>query len=169
MKTINILLVITLFFGICSFQSGNRKKKRAKEQLEMAQLIQNGRFRFVARSASSNLGLFNHLSSNYEMIFDSLNVRAFLPYYGRAYSVSYGAEGGVKFDLTAQNIKQSWNEKKKMYFISAELADSYDHYSINLSAGRDGYANLNISFQNRQWISYYGTIEKIEPNDKLGK
>lgn len=162
MKTISLLVLIVLFTGITGFQSDHRKEKRAKQQLEMAQLIQNGRFRFIARSANSNLGSFNNLSSNYDMVFDSMKVTASLPYFGRAYSVSYGAEGGVKFDLTAQNIEKSWNKKKKMFTIATELADSQDHYNINLTTGLDGYANLKITFLNRQWISYYGTIEKIE-------
>jgi len=58
------------------------------------------------------------------------------------------------------------NERKKMFVIFAELEDSEDSYSIYLTAGLDGYADLKISFRNRQWISYYGTIEKIEPTDK---
>ena len=81
----------------------DKKDVKARQRLEMAQLIQNGHFRFVARSANSDLGNFNHLSSNYDMVFDSLHIKAYLPYYGRAYSVPYGGnKGGVQFDLTAK-------------------------------------------------------------------
>jgi hypothetical protein len=31
-----------------------------------------------------------------------------------------------------------------------------------MSIGLNGYADLKISFINRQWISYYGRIEKPE-------
>jgi len=130
----------------------------------MAQLIQSGCFRFVARSANSDLGNFNNLSSNYDMVFDSLHIKAYLPYYGRAYSVPYGNnKGGVKFDLTANKYDRTYNERKKMFVISAELKDTDDSYSIFLNAGLDGFADLKINFINRQWISYYGTIEKVEP------
>lgn len=162
MKKISVLVFVTLFLGITGFQPENKKEKKARQQLEMAQLIQGGRFRFVANSAKSNLGNFNNLGSNYDLIFDSLNVKAFLPYFGRAYSVPYGGNGGVKFELTAKNIDKIWNEKKKLFTIFTELSDSQDSYSIYLTAGLDGFADLKINFRNRQWISYYGTIEKIE-------
>jgi len=132
----------------------------------MAQLIQTGHFRFVARSAHSNLGNFNNLSSNYDMIFDSLKVKAYLPYYGRAYTAPYGGTGGVKFDLTAKKIENAYNERKKMFLISTELEDSDESYAIYLNTGLDGYADLKIIFRNRQWISYNGTIEKLEPTVK---
>lgn len=170
MKKIGALVLLTLFLGFSGFQVVDKKEKRAKARLEMAQLIQNGRFRFVARSANSNLGNFNHLTSEYDMVFDSLRIKAYLPYFGRAYSVPYKTgSGGVKFDLTAQNIEQKWNERKKLFTISIRLNDKEDSYTIFLTAGLDGFADLKIDFRNRQWINYYGTIEKIEKPDDAKK
>lgn len=166
MKRIGLLVLIAMFLCVTGFYADNKKEKKAKQQLEMAQLIQNGRFRFVARAANSELGNFNHLSSNYELVFDSLQVKAFLPYYGRAYSVPYDGSGGVKFELTAENIDRKWNERKKLFTISTELSDSEDSYSIYLTSSLNGYADLKINFSNRSWISYYGTIEKIESKNK---
>ena len=166
MKRISILVLLIFFLVTTGFNSDGRKEKKAKAQLEMAELIQNGRFRFVARTANSELGNFNHLSSNYELVFDSLQVKAYLPYYGRAYMVPYGGSGGVNFELTARSIDKKWNERKKLFFISTELADSEDSYSISLSASLDGFADLTIHFRNRRWISYYGIIEKIELMNK---
>lgn len=167
MKTIGTLVIITLLLGLAGFSQNDKKETKARQQLEMANLIQTGHFRFVARSANSDLGNFNNLTSNYDMTFDSLQVKAYLPYYGRAYSAPYGgSNGGVKFDLIAKKIDRIYNEKKKMFVISAELEGPDDSYSIFMNAGLNGYADLKINFRNRQWISYYGTIEKIEPTDK---
>jgi hypothetical protein len=84
-----------------------------------------------------------------------------LPYYGRAFSTKYGdTDGGVKFDLNAGKIDKTYNERKKLYLISVELKDANDMYKIFLSAGLDGYADVRVNFLNRQWISYYGMIEK---------
>jgi len=163
MKTIGALVIVTLFLGLAGFSQNDKKETKARHQLEMANLIQAGHFKFVARSANSDLGNFNNLSSNYDMIFDSLQVKAYLPYYGRAYSAPYGGNnGGVKFDLTAKKIDCIYNEKKKMFLISTELEGPEDSYSILMNAGLDGYADLKINFRNRQWINYYGIIEKIE-------
>jgi hypothetical protein len=166
MKTISLLVLLGFFLGFSGFQEIDKKERKAKQRMEMAQLIENGRFRFVARSANSDLGHFNQLTSTYDLVFDSLQLKAFLPYYGRAYSAPYGGSGGVKFDLTAGKIDKSWNERKKLYTITADVANSDDSYSIFLTAGLDGYAELKINFRNRRWISYSGIIEKIESAPK---
>lgn len=166
MKTFGTLVIITLLLGLTGFSEVDKKEIKARQRLEMAQLIQSGHFRFVARSAHSNLGNFDNLSSNYDMTFDSLKIKAYLPYYGRAYSAPYGGSGGVKFDLTAKKIESVYNERKKMFSISTVLVDTDESYEIFLTAGLDGYADLKINFRNRQWISYYGTLEKIKPTDK---
>lgn len=129
----------------------------------MIQLIESGEFRFVASSARSSLGNFNNLGANYDLVFDSLRVISYLPYYGRAYSVPYNTgEGGVKFDLKADHINKKWDKRKKRYVITTELSDSRDSYSLYLTASTSGYADLQMNFRNRQMINYYGTIEKLE-------
>ena len=161
MKTIIAFVIISLFLGLTGFQEMDKKEVKARQRLEMSQLIQSGHFRFVARSANSDLGNFDNLSPNYDLTFDSLKIKAFLPYYGRAYTAPYGGSGGVKFDLTAKKIENVYNERKKMFAISTELDDSDESYLLYLNAGLDGYADLKIIFRNRQAINYYGTIEKI--------
>jgi hypothetical protein len=163
MKTIGLLILVSLLIGLTGFQQESKKERKARQQIEMVQLIESGHFRFVARSANSDLGNFNQLTSNYDMAFDSLCIKAFLPYFGRAYSVPYGRSGGVKFDLTAKKIDRVWSERRKLYIISTEVADSDDSYSIQLTAGLSGFADLKINFRNRRWISYTGNIEKLEP------
>ena len=166
MKTFSMLVIITLLLGLTGFSEVDKKEIKARQRLEMAQLIQSGHFRFVARSAHSDLGNFDDLSSNYDMTFDSLKIKAYLPYYGRAYSAPYGGSGGVKFDLTAKKIENIYNERKKMFVIFTELEDSDESYSIFLNTGLDGYADLKIIFRNRQWISYNGIIEKLATSAK---
>ena len=162
MKTIGVLIFSILFLVLSGFQQVDRKEKRLQKEKEMIQLIESGHFRFVANSANSSLGNFNNLGSNYTLVFDSLKVKADLPFYGRAYSVPYGGSGGVKFDMTAQKVEKVWNERKKLFIISTQLEDSSDSYSIYLTAGASGYADLRINFRNRQLMDYHGTIEKIE-------
>lgn len=162
MKQLLILVLIGMFWSYSVEAQESKKERKAREQFEMAQLIHSGHFRFVARSAQSELGTVNNLEPTYDVVFDSLRVKAFLPYYGRAYSVPYGGSGGVKFDLTAKKMKKTWNEKKKLYTVSAELSDVNDSYELVLTAGLDGYADLKVTFRNRNWISYFGVIDNPE-------
>lgn len=161
MKTVKIFTIVAIFMAFTGFQPGDKKEKRLQKEKEVYELIESGHFRFVANSAKSSLGNFDNLGTDYHLIFDSLKLTAYLPYYGRAYSASYGGDGGVKFDLTAEKIEKVWNEKKKMYTIRIEVADSQDSYLIYLTTGLSGYADLKITFRNRQMISYYGVIEKV--------
>ena len=162
MKTIRIFIAGFLVLAISGFQPSERKERKLQKENDMIQLIDSGHFRFVASSARSNLGNFNNLGVNYDLVFDSLRLKAYLPYYGRAYSVPYGGEGGVKFDLAAKKIDKKWNKKKKMYTIQTEVSDNDDSYSILLTASPSGYSDLKINFRNRQMISYYGNIERIK-------
>jgi hypothetical protein len=167
MKTISLLAIITVFCGLTAYSQPDKKEIKARQRLEMAQLIESGNFRFVARSATSDLGNFNNLSATYDVVFNNQRIKAFLPYYGRAYTAQYGSnKGGVKFDQKAETFERKFNERKKIYSIYAEVKGDDDSYSIHLSAGLDGYADLKINFVNRQWISYYGTIEKPEEDSK---
>ena len=167
MKTIGLFLIIMLFSGQFGFSQVNKKEQKARQQLEMAQLIESGQFKFVARSATSNLGTFNNLSSNYDLIFDSLTIKAFLPYFGRSYMAQYGNnEGGVKFNKKVEKVDRTYNDRKRLYTITTEVKESNETYDIVLSVGLNGYGDLKISFINRQWISYYGHIEKIESQKK---
>lgn len=162
MKTLGVYILGTLLLVFSGFQPDDRKDKKLEKENEMIQLIESGHFRFVARSAKSSLGNFDNLGTNYDLVIDSLNIKAYLPYYGRAYTVPYGSDGGVKFNLTADKIEKRWNKKKKIFTISTEVRDLQDSYSLYLTTSPSGYADLSISFNNRQLISYYGNIEKIK-------
>ncbi|HET6559857.1 MAG TPA: DUF4251 domain-containing protein [Prolixibacteraceae bacterium] len=161
MKTISFIILGILFIIISGFQPGERKLRKVQKEREMLELLESGKFRFVARSARSSLGNFNNLSTHYDLDFDSLNIKAFLPYYGRAYSVPYNGEGGVKFDLKADKIEKRWDKKKKRYIVATEVSDQHDSYSIYMTASLSGYADVLINFRNRQMISYYGILERL--------
>lgn len=162
MNRVGMFLMITFFLVFSGFQPNDRKERRMQKEKETFELIESGRFRFAASSAQSTLGNFNNLGANYDLVFDSLKLTAYLPYFGRAYSVPYGGSDGVKFEITAKKIAKVWNEKKRIYTISAEVADNKDSYLIYLTTGLNAYADLRITFRNRQQISYYGVIGKIK-------
>lgn len=161
MKTFTLVILAVLFLVTSGFQPSDRRQRKLQKERETMELIESGQFRFVARSARSSLGNFNNLSPNYDLVFDSMRVKAFLPYYGRAYSAPYNGEGGVKFNIKADRIEKKWEKRKKRYRITTQVRDNDDSYSILLTASLSGYADLQINFQNRQMISYYGTIEKL--------
>lgn len=162
MKSLFIIILGILFIMVSGFQPGERKLRKLQKEREMLEMLESGEFRFVPQSARSSLGNFNSLGSHYELVFDSMKIKAYLPYYGRAYSAPYNDEGGVKFDLKADKIEKRWNKKKKRYVVATEVSDRRDSYSIYMTASLSGYADVQINFRNRQMISYYGTLERLK-------
>jgi len=166
MKKIFALFLFTSILVNTGYCLSDKKEKKVKQRLEMAQLIHSGRFKFIPNSASSSIGNINNIQSGYEMIFDSLNFKANLPYYGRSYESFYRFTGGVKFDYTAKRIDKSWYERKKIFIIKFDISNNLDSYSIDFTAGLNGFGNLKITLSNRELISYYGVIEKISTHQK---
>lgn len=161
MKITSLLTLIALFLLITSFGQSDKKAKKAKQQLEMAQLIEKGRFCFVPTSASSTVGNIPDISPGYEMIVDSIRIITNLPYFGRSYQAYYRLTNGIQFTMDSEHIKTTWSESKKKYTIKVNLKNGVETYSINMVVDLDGFATLKIYFQNNELTTYYGTIDKI--------
>lgn len=168
MKTIGILILV-LILGV---QSGNAQKLTARERkeqkaAEVKKLIESGNYVFVANSALPMAGRRINLTSTYGLNMKGTKAEAWLPYFGRAYQATYGdTDGGIKFEEEAQNLKITFNDRKKIYEIQFEVKAPKDNYTLNLSVGLSGYADLNVNCNNRQPISFTGTVEAPEPEGK---
>jgi len=163
MKAFLILLMMVVFsFQQAFAQKVTGKERRAAKVEEVHQLIKSGNFRFVARTATPLAGSKIDLTSPYDLEMRGDSVKAYLPYFGRAYQASYGSsDGGIKFEELSKEKTVEFNERKSSYLISFEVKDQRDSYKISLSVGVSGYADLRISPTNRQAISYYGIVEAL--------
>lgn len=163
MSRIFVLIVWMLAFPtLVDAQELSRKEQRAQKEQEIKQLIDSRQFRFVARAVLPMSGPRIDLTSTYDLKLDSTMVDAWLPFFGRAYYVEYGGrDGGIKFKEEAEKIDVTYNKRKKIYQIKLDVDTDKDHYRLRISAGLSGYADVSISSNNRQSISYYGIIEPL--------
>lgn len=146
-----------LAFGYVSAQDAQSTEKTIR------QLIESKQFKFTARSVTPMSGATINLTSSYDLVVDSSEVEAWLPFYGRAYQSDYGStEGGIKFKEEAKSYEIEVNEKKKMIELRIQVDTTKDTYKIYIHAGESGYASMNISSNRRQSVSYYGIIEGLE-------
>lgn len=163
MRTLGIIVLVLLL----GFQTGNAQKLTAKERkeqkvAEIKKLIESGDYEFIANSALPMSGRRIDLTSTYDLKMKGTKAEAWLPYFGRAYKADYGStDGGIKFKEEAQNLKVEYNERKKTYMISFDVKSPKDNYSLFLSVGESGYADLTVNSNNRQSISFTGTVEAI--------
>ena len=79
-----------------------------------------------------------------------------MPFFGRAFNVAYGGDGGIKFEGVPKNVKLE--KKKKGYTINATVKGNNDVYNLMFYVFFDGSATLSINSNNRAPISYNGEI-----------
>jgi hypothetical protein len=158
-----LILILTCAFGYSLAQSKAEKEKKIE------QIIEGKQFKFTARSVTPMSGSTINLTSTYDLVVDSMQVEAWLPFYGRAYQSDYGStEGGIKFKEEAKVLNIKKDEKKNSYEIRIEVDTTKDSYKIFIQAGTSGYATMSILSNRKQSVSYYGIIEPLEELKKAG-
>lgn len=146
-----------LLFGMADL-SAQKKEKKAQEFKEMTALMESGNYVFTVNSVNPTGGGTRSVSSNYTLEARDSVYYAYLPYFGRAYTASYGGDGGIEFEQAPENLELSLNEKKRTVKVQFSIKGEKDKYDLFLSVGSSGYGTLSINSQNRQPISYSGFV-----------
>lgn len=162
MKTLSCVLVILAFsvFGLTSCKSFSSLSKQ-----EIAANIENkidsANYTFSPQTALPMGGRSVNLTlSYYSLKVSKDTVKAYLPYFGRAYIAPANlSDGGIKFVST--NFTYNVLEKKKggEWDISIITNDTQPKVELRLSVSDTGYSTLYVLDNNRQPISFYGKIE----------
>lgn len=166
--TILFLGLITLYGVQAQEDRREQRKLREKEKVaEIAKLIQEQNFRFLAQFAYPMGGGSIHLTSEYTLDLENNKVTSWLPFYGRAYHVEYGGrDGGIKFSEEARAIELTRGKRGVQSFIM-EVKAPKDIYRLNLSITPAGFATLDVSSNNRQSIRFSGIIVKLNQGKDL--
>ncbi|MFV0365097.1 MAG: DUF4251 domain-containing protein [Mangrovibacterium sp.] len=166
-----ILLAIVLVLGGMSVQAQklSRKEREAIQSQEVKAQLDSGVFTFEARSAQPMSGRQIELTSEYTLSLNGDSIEVYLPYFGRAYSAPYGGQGGIEFKTLMVSNKKIYKEKKSCYQYDIEVATSDDRYSLQLTVGLSGFANLSVRSNNRQSIGFQGTILLEETTEDVSK
>jgi hypothetical protein len=85
---------------------------------------------------------------------------AYLPYYGRAYEIDYGGDGGIDFDASFKEYTVEIKDEKKRVIIEFKVKAQKDMYRCHLAVSQNGSATLTINSNNRESISYLGKLKK---------
>lgn len=173
MKTkVSILLVLCCFLTLPVFAQEKTKKqlkaeRELQKQKEIESLIDSKKFDFEAQKANPQGGRLIFLDYNtYFLRYSPEKTTADLPFFGRAFHVAYGGEGGIKFEGVPENTKIT--KSKKSYVIKTAVKGKDDLYNLMLTVFFDGNASLSINSNNRAFISYEGVI-RAPKNDENKK
>lgn len=158
MKTTSkiILLIVITLFALVACKATDPQVKLAKVQ-EIDAKLEQSRYTFEATTANPMGGKIVHLTPGYTLKVTPDSIVAYLPYYGRAYSVSDPTEGGIKFVST--DFKYSVSEKSKgSSRVAIEIKDSPHNYKLSLLLGETGRSTLYVNQNNKQGITFVGDI-----------
>ena len=145
-----------------STQKNRKESKRAKRQEDVKQMLKERNFVYHPTHANPMSGNTVQLDFSFSASIQRDTINSYMPYYGRAYHVEYGSNKGP-FDFTLPIKDYQFKKGKKGYEVNFEVKNGQDNIKYNFHISENGYASLTIVSTNRQSISYYGTIEKPEP------
>jgi hypothetical protein len=142
---------------------GTKQEKKTADFEKLSTLIESGNYQYTVRSASPSGGRTLQISSEYTLEAREGVYEAQLPYFGRAYSASYGGDGAIAFKGTPEDLQITRNERKSTLQVKFQIRGEGDDYKVSLEIGSSGFGSLVVSSQKRQSISYYGQVSELAP------
>lgn len=126
-------------------------------------IVETQDFIFKAQMALPSGTGSRQLEANYyDVKVSKKTLEVFLPYFGRAFSVTnYPSDGGINFNSAKFDYKIT-SGKKGGWDISIKPGDAINIRELSFSISKTGFADLQVISDNRQPISFYGYITKLE-------
>jgi hypothetical protein len=150
----NVFLVFAL---ACGLTAGAQSKDSAKVAAVKA-LVESGNYLFIPQTALPIHGQVRQLTADYDLTITKDKIVSALPYFGRAYTAVDPTKGGMdfttkQFDYTiAPRKKGGWEVVIKPKDLKEDVRQLY------LTISQDGYTTLRVVSDNRDPISYNGSI-----------
>lgn len=165
MKIFGKTLLIPIVMLCCALTGYAQNNKKAAKEAEIKRIVESKNYTFTARNVSPMRGMTRDLTSEYDLRITKDSVISFLPYFGRAYTAPMNpTEGGIKF--TSTKFSYTLTAKKSGYEVTIKPTDVRDVRVLILTITPSGYGNLTVTSNNRDLISFYGSIEENTPKKK---
>jgi len=163
-----IVCVFMMSFFACGFaqqthKKVQREKNRIEKQHQIEKLINSREFVFIATRALPQGGSTIDLTTNSNSVkFHPEKIESYMPFFGRAYNIEYGGDGGIKFAGKPKEYNVMARKGGKGFEVNVTVAVTRDNYQLTLFVSPEGSATLTINSNERSTISYYGDISKFE-------
>lgn len=154
---------IGLFFSALLLQAcGTTRSAAEKEQIaaDIRHAVERCDFTFEATYAYPTGYRSVYLSPYYNVKLSPDTVKAYLPYYGRAYRAPMDPrEGGFNFTSTDFDYKLIPVKGKGNWQAEVTILDLDRPVTFRFDIWENGTARLDVNDMNRQAISFQGNIE----------
>jgi hypothetical protein len=155
-KLKNILIKSLLALSIILFSAAVTVAQKL-DKVTVQEAINSKHFVFKAQTVLPMSGTSRFLTGDYEVKLSGDSLISYLPYFGRAYSVTYGGSGGIDF-TSAKFDYEVRPRKKGGWDITIDTKDVKEYQRFNFTISDNGYASLQVTSNNRQPISFNGYI-----------
>jgi hypothetical protein len=160
MKRNSIYKIVT---SLLLISAGLYTNAQNDDEATIKNIVETQDFVFKAQMVLPSGAASRQLEINYyDVKVSKKSLEVFLPYFGRAYSVTnYPSDGGINFNSAKFDYKIT-NGKKGGWDISIKPEDAVTIRELSFSISKTGFADLKVMSDNRQPISFYGYITKLE-------
>ncbi|QZT36775.1 DUF4251 domain-containing protein [Halosquirtibacter xylanolyticus] len=163
-RLFTVILICILF--VYTIQAQSRKEKKAQAYQEMVKDIASGEFNLEATRVNFNSGTRQIQGEGYSLKLKGDSVEAYLPFFGRAYSVDYNGGGAIEFDEPINKIDIRKDEKKRKVQMTLRVVTTKDVYDVQLTLF-PGSGTINVSSNRRSSINYEADL--VFPKKKSEK
>ena len=152
------MLLLALLVGIPTLFAQSKKEKEAQKKAIVRELIVSENYKINVNTALPMRGRTIPLTSRYTLEIRNDSIISYLPYYGRAYSVPYGGGDGLNFKAVIKEYTMDMDKKNRAR-IKFKARSPEDLYEYNVTIFDNGTANIDVTMQNRQGISFIGELD----------
>jgi len=166
MKSLKFILLLVILASMASLQCKPIEAARQNPNAEtIKKLLESRRYQFIPQTVQPQAGRSIPIT-NYSLTIRNDSLSSYLPYYGVAHTAPMNPGKGP-LDFTATNFTYTSEAGRRgNTLISIKLDNPSDAQEFNFIVSSNGYATLNVRFNSRQSISYYGEIRSIPPARK---
>lgn len=160
----SLFLLLLTYWGCGSSQTVAEKEKLA---MEVREGVEQSFFRFEAKYAYPTGYQPVYLSPYYDVTVSPDTVKAYLPYYGRAYRAPMDPrEGGFQFTSTDFTYRYAPGKKRGSWMAKVTILDLDRPVTFTFDIWENGTSRLMVNDFNRQSISFQGDLSsRVEKNE----
>ena len=174
-----IMSILTVALTVLPSDARNEQRKTRKEirkeqrMEEVHSLLTSGRYEIVVSKAFPMSGRMINLTSKYSLQVRQDTLVSNLPYFGRAYSIPYGGGDGLNFEVVNSEEEQNLiyrsvirtssidKDSSRTSRISIRAVTDEDVFEFNITVYAEGSANISVTSNQRQPISYSGEVRAL--------
>jgi len=158
-KYIAAMLLVLVASMQITFAQESKQDKIEAQAAALKTLVESKNFVFVPQSVTPLTGRTRQLTSYYDLMISKDTITSNLPYFGRAYTAPINPEdAGISFTSTDFEYYATPG-KKGGWVIVIKFKNQTQAREMNLTIFDNGRADLVVSSNNRQSISFSGDIK----------